>query len=114
MRVVTTRPGGQSRKQHPKTPPIQLRSTAMFTNSHLTAQLARELLAQAAQRQLARQHRRLAHRTPSAGITGRLAAALARAGVVAAQAPGAIWPAWPDPLASPAGQAQAQAPVHSP
>jgi hypothetical protein len=90
----------------------------MSTNSHLTAQLAREhhreLLAQAGQRQLARQHRRLAHRTPGAGITGRLAAALARAGVVAAQAPGAIWPAWPDPLASPAGQAQAQAPVHSP
>jgi hypothetical protein len=89
----------------------------MFTNSHLTAQLAREhhreLLAQASQRQLARQHRRLAHRTSGAGITGRLAAALARAGVAAARAPGAIWPAWPDPLTDPAGQAQAHAPVHS-
>lgn len=88
----------------------------MFINPHLATQLARDhqrqLLAQASQRQLAHQHRRPSNGTPGpAGITRRLATAIARAGRVAAHAPGAIWPAGPHPLGEPARQAQT--PGHS-
>jgi hypothetical protein len=79
----------------------------MFTNPDLATQLAREhhreLLAQASQRRLRHQNRRPA----PARITRILAAAIARAGSVAAQATGAMWPAGPRPLGEPAAQAQA-------
>jgi hypothetical protein len=84
----------------------------MFTHPDRLGQLAREhhrdLLAQASQRQLTHQHRRPAPGTPrpAAGFTRRLAAAIARAGLVGAQARGAIWPAGPHPLGEPAGQAR--------
>jgi hypothetical protein len=85
---------------------------AMISNPNLAAQLAREhqrqMLAQASQRRLRHQHACPAPRTPrpAARVARRLAAAIARAGVVAAQAPGAIWPAGPHRLGEPAGQAQ--------
>jgi len=84
----------------------------MFINPNLATRLAREhqreLLAQASQRQLRRRHRP-APGAPgvTARITRRLAAAIARAGAVAAQAAGPIWPAAPNPLSEAAGQAQA-------
>jgi hypothetical protein len=88
----------------------------MFINPDLATQLAREhhrqLLSEASQRQLRHRHRP-APDTPraAAGFTRLLAAAIARAGLVNAQAPGAIWPAGPHALGEPAGQAQA--PSHS-
>jgi hypothetical protein len=83
----------------------------MFINPDLATRLAREhhgeLLAQASQRRLRHQHHRPAAGTPdpAAPITRRLAAAIARAGVAAAQSAGTIWPAGPRPLREPAGQA---------
>ena len=88
----------------------------MFTHPDRLGQLAREhqseLLSEASQRQLANRHRP-APGTPggATGITRRLAAAIARAGLVSAQAPGAIWPTGPHPLGEPAGQPQT--PGHS-
>jgi hypothetical protein len=80
---------------------------AMFTHPDRIGQLAREhhhqMLAQASRRQLRHQHGRPAASTQ---IIRRLAAAIARAGVVAAQAPGAIWPAGPHPLGEPAARTQ--------
>jgi hypothetical protein len=83
----------------------------MFTHPDRIGQLAREhhhdMLAQASQRRLRTQHGRRSFKMPDAAawITRRLAAALARAGVVAAQTPGATWPARPHPPAHPAGHA---------
>jgi hypothetical protein len=69
----------------------------MFTNPGLIGQLTREhhrqMLAEASQRQLrSRQRRPRAATNPTiaARIARRLAAAIARGGVVAAQAPGAV------------------------
>jgi len=84
----------------------------MTSNPNLTIQLAREhqrqMLAEARQRQPWHRHGYPAPRTedPAARAARRLAAAIARVGVVAAQAPGAIWPAGPHRLGEPAGQAQ--------
>jgi hypothetical protein len=83
----------------------------MFSHPDRIGQPAREnhrqLMAQASRRQLRRRHGQQAARTATAaGVTRRLAAAIARAGAVAAQAPGAIWPGGPHPLDSPAGQAR--------
>ena len=79
----------------------------MFTHPDRIGQLAGEhhhqMLAQASQRQLRHQHGRPA---ASTRIIGRLAAAIARTGVVTAQAPGAIWPAGPHPPGEPAARAQ--------
>ncbi len=79
----------------------------MFTNPDLATQLAREhhreLLAQASQRRLRPRSRRQA----PARITRLLAAAIARAGSVAAQATGVIRPAGPHPLGEPAAHTQA-------
>jgi hypothetical protein len=88
----------------------------MFIDPNLATQLAREhqreLLAEASQRQQLQHRHRPAPGTPGAtGIARRLAAAIVRAGAVAAQAPGAIWPAGPRPLGEPAGRAQT--PGHS-
>ena len=73
----------------------------MFTHPDRIGQLAREhhhqMLAQASQRQLRHQHSRPAATTR---IIRRLAA-LMRAGVVPAQAPGTIWPARPRRLGEP-------------
>jgi hypothetical protein len=69
----------------------------MFTHPYVVSQLAREhqrqMLADAAQRQLVRRHHLAAASTPgvAAGITCRLAAVIGRAGAVAAPAPGANW-----------------------
>ena len=72
---------------------------AMFTHPDRIGQLAREhhhqMLAQASQRQLRHRHSRPA---ASTRIIRRLAAVIAGAGVVPAQAAGAIWPAGPHPL----------------
>ena len=81
----------------------------MFTHPDRIGQLAREhhhdMLAQASQRRVGNQHGSRPSRTPHAAarITRRLAAAIARAGIVAAETPGATWPARPHPLAEPAG-----------
>jgi hypothetical protein len=74
----------------------------MFINPNLATRLAREhqreLLAEASQRQQLRHRHRAAPGTPHAtGFARRLAAAIARAGVVAPRAPGAIWPTGPHP-----------------
>jgi hypothetical protein len=84
----------------------------MFTHPDHAGQLVREhqrqMLAQARQRQLRRQHGYPALRIPgpAARIARRLAAAIGRARVTAAQPPGAIWPAGPHRLGETAGQAQ--------
>lgn len=79
----------------------------MFTHPDRIGQLAREhhhqMLAQASQRQLRHQHTRPAATTR---IIRRLAALIAGAGAVPAQAPGTIWPARPHPLGEPAGRTQ--------
>jgi len=79
----------------------------MFTHPDRIGQLALEhhhqMLAQASQRQLRHQHSRPAATTR---IIRRLAALIAGAGVVPAQAPGTIWPARPHPLGEPAGRTQ--------
>ena len=83
----------------------------MFTHPDRIGQLAsenhRQMLAQASQRQLLHQADSPAARTPglAARMTRRLAEAIARAGVVSAQVPGAVWPVGPNPLGEP-GQAQ--------
>jgi hypothetical protein len=83
----------------------------MFTHPDCIGQLAREhhhdMLAQASQRRLRNQHGRRSPGTPNAAakFTPRLVEALARAGVVAAETPGATWPARPHQLAEPAGHA---------
>jgi len=82
----------------------------MFSHPDRIGQLAREhhrqMLAEASQRQRRRPHVDPAARTPNAAVAifRRLAIAIARAGVAAAQAPGAIWPARPQPLGEPAAQ----------
>jgi hypothetical protein len=69
----------------------------MTTNPGLLSQLAREqqrqMLADAAQRQLVHRHHLAAASTPgiAAFVIRRLAAVITRAGVVAAPAPGAAW-----------------------
>jgi len=79
---------------------------------HQLTQLARghqrHMTAQASQRQRPDQHGYPAPRTagPAARAARRLAAAIARAGLAAAQAPGAIWPAGPHRPTGPAGQIQ--------
>ena len=80
----------------------------MYTHPYIRAQLIREnqrdRLARASQRQLRDQLRRPSAGIPSAARIGRrLAAAIARAKVVVAHAPGAIWPYEPHPLAEPTG-----------
>ena len=79
----------------------------MFTHPDRIGQLASEqhhqILAQASQRQLRHQHGRPA---ASTRIVRRLAAAITRASVVTAQAPGAIWTAGQHPLGEPAGRTQ--------
>ena len=79
----------------------------MFTHPDRIGQLAREhhhqMLAQASQRQLRHQHSRPA---ASTRIIRRLAAVIAGAGMVPAQAPGAIWPAGPHPPGEPASLVQ--------
>ncbi len=79
----------------------------MFTHPGSIGQLAREhhrqMLAQASHRQLRHQHSRPA---ASTRIIRRLAAVIARAAVVPAQAPGAIWPAGPHPPGEPADRTQ--------
>jgi hypothetical protein len=74
----------------------------MFTHPYIGSQLAREhqrqMLAEASQRQLrSRRRRPPVAKNPNAAarIIRRLAAAIAKAGVVAAEAPGAVWPAGP-------------------
>jgi hypothetical protein len=85
----------------------------MFTHPDRIGQLNREhhhdMLVQASQRMLRHQHGRRSSGTPNAAarITRRLAAAIARAGVVAAETPGATWPTRPHPVAGPAGHASA-------
>jgi hypothetical protein len=82
----------------------------MSTHPDLIGQLAREhhrqMLAEASQRQRRRPHVHPAASTPNiaATIFRRLATAIAQARVVAAQAPGASWPARPQPLGEPAAQ----------
>jgi hypothetical protein len=69
----------------------------MFTHPHVVCQLAREhqrqMLADAAQRQLLHRHHLAAASMPgiATGITRRLAALIARAGAVISSAPGAAW-----------------------
>jgi hypothetical protein len=79
----------------------------MFTHPGRLGQLAREhhrqMLARASQRQLRHQHGRPA---ASTRIVRRLAAAIARAGVVTAPAPGATWTAGQHPPGEPAARAQ--------
>ena len=79
----------------------------MVTHPDRIGQLAREhhhqMLAQASQRQLRHQPSRPAGTTR---ITRRLAALMAGAGVVPAQAPGTSWPARLHPLGEPAGRTQ--------
>jgi len=79
----------------------------MFTHPDRIGQLASEhhhqMLAQARQRRLRHQHRRP---PVSTRIVRRLAAAIAGAGPVTAQEPGAIWPAGPHPLGEPAARTQ--------
>jgi hypothetical protein len=90
----------------------------MFMNPNLATQLAhehqRQMLAQASQQQLRHQHGYPAPRTEglAARVARRLAAAIARAGVAAAQAPGAVWRAGPHRLGEPAGQAQTSGRSH--
>jgi len=81
----------------------------MFTNPDRIGQLAREhhhqMLAEASQRQPRSRRRRPAvAKNPNAAalIIRRLAAAIARAGVAAAEAPGAVWPAGPHQVGEPA------------
>jgi len=82
----------------------------MITNPNLATQLAREhqrqMLAQASQQR--HQHGRPVPGTPNAAasIIRRVVAAIARAGRVTAQAPGAIWLARPHPLGEPAAPAR--------
>ena len=80
----------------------------MFTHPDQIGQLVREhqrqMLAEASQRQRRRPHVDPAARTPNAAaIFRRLATALSRAVVVAAEGPRAIWPR-PHPLGEPAAQ----------
>jgi len=81
----------------------------MFAHPDRIGQLAREhhhdMLAQASQRRLRDQHGRRPSRTPNAAarVIRRLAAAIARGGVVAAETRGATWPARPHPLPEPVG-----------
>jgi hypothetical protein len=82
----------------------------MFTHPDPIGQLAREhhrqMLAEASQRQRRRPHVDPAAKTPNAAaaILRRLAPAITRTVVVAAEAPDAIWPARPHPLGEPAAQ----------
>ena len=81
----------------------------MITNPNLATQLAREhqrqMLAQASQQR--HQHGRPARGTPNAAASIiRVGAAIARAGRVAAQAPGATWLARPHPHGEPAAPAR--------
>jgi hypothetical protein len=81
----------------------------MFNHPDQIGQLVREhqrqMLAEASQRQRRRPHVDPAARTPNAAaVFRRLATALSRAVVVAAEAPRAIWPARPHPLGEPAAQ----------
>ena len=84
----------------------------MFTHPDRIGQLAREnhrdMLAEASQRRLRHQHGRRPGRTRDAAtrISRRLAGALARAGVVAAETPGATWPTSPAQLSAPAAEAR--------
>jgi hypothetical protein len=84
----------------------------MFTHPDRIGQLAsenhRQMLAQASRRRLLHQEDGPTARTAglAARMTRRLATAIARAGVVTAQAPGAVWPVGPHPLGEPVGQAQ--------
>ena len=84
----------------------------MFTTPGQIGQLAREhhrqLLAEASQRQLRHQHYHpAAAKNPdiATSITRRLATAIARAGVVVAEAKGVIRSARPHPLGEPAAHA---------
>ena len=76
----------------------------MFTHPDRIGQLASEhhqhMLAQARQRTLRHQHGRWPARMPDVAIriTRRLAAAITRAGAVAAEIPGATWPTQPRQL----------------
>ena len=80
----------------------------MFTHPDQIGQLVREhqrqMLAEASQRQRRRPHVDPAARTPNVAIFRRLATALSRAVVVAAEGPRAIWPARPHPLGEPTAQ----------
>ncbi len=83
----------------------------MFINPDLATQLTRdhydELLTQASRRQQRpRPDRHAAGTRGTTGIGRRLAAAIARARAVAAQAPGPIWPTGRNPLGGPAVQAR--------
>ena len=94
--------------------PRDTREKATFINpnpaTHLAREHQRQMPAQASQQQR-HQHRHHAPRIPSAATrTIRcLAAAIDRASVAAAEAPGVIWPARTHPLGEPAAQAQTQA-----
>jgi hypothetical protein len=76
----------------------------MYTHPDRIGQLAREhhnqMITDARQRQLRHQLPRSAARRPlaGAGITRRLGAAIAKAGIAAAHAPDAIWASRPHPL----------------
>jgi hypothetical protein len=81
----------------------------MILNPYLATLLAREdqqrqLPAEASQRQLSHRQRPAPGSPAAAGFARRLAAAIARAGRVAAMAPCAIWPATPHRPGEPAGQ----------
>ena len=82
----------------------------MLINPGLATQLTREhydqLLVQASRRQLRPRTDGPASGARVTRIGRRLAAAIARAGAVAAQAPGAIWPTGGHPLGEPVTQAR--------
>jgi hypothetical protein len=79
----------------------------MFTHPELMEQLAaehqRQMLAEASQQRLSHQHSRWPSKRPGAAVrvTRRLAEAIAKAGVMAAEIPGTIRSARPQPLAEP-------------
>jgi hypothetical protein len=83
----------------------------MYQLTQLAREHQRQMLAQASQRPRRHQHGYPAPRTPGPAARGarRLAAAIARAGAVAAQAPGAIWRAGSHRLGEPAARPRSQA-----
>jgi hypothetical protein len=91
----------------PDRPGKDRQEKVVFTHPEVMEQLAaghqRQMLAEASQRRLWHQRSRWPSKRPGAAVqvTRRLAAAIANAGVVAAEIPGTVRSARPQPLADP-------------